>query len=178
VVFSKPTSAVLQDGETIVLPAHSSDVHFETELVLLIGQGGRQIRAQDALGHISAYAVGLDLTARDVQTRAKQNGLPWETGKGFDGSACLSAFLPFDPAMPLQAFEFGLGINGQQRQHGRVSNMLYSAPEIIAYLSSIFTLQAGDIVYTGTPEGVGPLAPGDALELTLNGSVAARFTVA
>lgn len=177
VVFSKPTSAVLQSGQDIPLPAHSQNVHFETELVLLIGRGGRQIKEADALSHVSGYAVGLDLTARDVQTRAKAQGLPWELGKGFDGSACLSSFRPMLPDVALDNMEFTLNLNGQLRQHGKVANMLYPVPFIIAYLSQVFTLQPGDIIYTGTPEGVGPLNPGDDLILGLNGETAARFRV-
>lgn len=178
VVFTKPTSAIRQVGQPIVLPSHSKDVHFETELVLLIGKGGRAIAREDALSHIAAITVGLDLTARDLQTHAKQNGLPWDTGKGFDGAACLSPFVPFDSAQPLSAYTFGLQINGTQRQSGQVSQMIYPVDELIAYLSSIFTLQAGDIVFTGTPEGVGPLASGDHLQLSLNGTHLSDFTVA
>jgi dihydroneopterin aldolase len=178
VVFTKPTSAIRQAGEPIVLPAHSSDVHFETELVLLIGKGGRNIARSDALQHVSAVTVGLDLTARDLQTHAKQNGLPWDTGKGFDGAACLSPFVTFDASMPISAFEFTLQINGAQRQHGKISNMLYPVDELIAYLSSIFTLQPGDLIYTGTPEGVGPLKSGDQLQLSLNGQLMSDYAVA
>ncbi len=177
VVFTKPTSAVRQAGEPIVLPAHSNEVHFETELVLLIGKGGRNIARDAALTHISAVTVGLDLTARDLQNHAKQNGLPWDTGKGFDGAACLSPFVSFDSAMPLSAFEFQLHINGEQRQHGKVSNMLYPVDELISYLSSIFTLQPGDLIYTGTPEGVAALKSGDQLRLSLNGHHMSDFEV-
>lgn len=178
VVFTKPTSAIHHPGQPIRLPAHSSEVHFETELVLLIGKGGRHISRQEALSHICAVTVGLDLTARDVQNHAKQNGLPWDTGKGFDGAACLSPFVAFDAAPPLSTFTFSLQINGELRQNGQVSNMLYPVDELIAYLSTVFTLQPGDLIYTGTPEGVGPLKPGDHLQLALNGQVLSEFDVA
>jgi 2-keto-4-pentenoate hydratase/2-oxohepta-3-ene-1,7-dioic acid hydratase in catechol pathway len=178
VVFLKPTSAILHDGQTIELPVFSKEVHFETELVLLIGKGGKNIKEVDALSHISGYGLGLDLTARDLQNKAKQDGLPWAVGKGFDHSACLSKFvIPSTLGAP-ETLTFSLSINGVRRQFGEVRHMLYTVPHIIAYLSEIFTLQAGDLIYTGTPEGVGPLHTGDHLVLSLQDVLHAEFSVA
>lgn len=177
VVFLKPTSA-LNLSKTIHLPAHSADVHFETELVLLIGKSGKNIAEDDALAHVSGVALGLDLTARDLQNQNKKLGLPWATAKGFDDSASLSNFVPFAQVGPLDSLEFFLRVNGEQRQHGKVCNMIYSVPFLVAYLSHVFTLQAGDLIYTGTPEGVAALKSGDHLQMTLPGHVECEFLVA
>ena len=177
VVFLKPTSA-LNTGPIIDLPAHSADVHFETELVFLVGKGGKNISEADALAHVSGVALGLDLTARDLQNQNKKLGLPWATAKGFDDSASLSNFVPLSQVGELNSLEFFLHVNGEQRQHGKVCNMIYSVPTLIAYLSQVFTLQAGDLIYTGTPEGVAALKSGDHLRLTLPGQIDCEFSVA
>lgn len=177
VVFLKPTSA-LNTSQTIQLPAHSADVHFEAELVLLLGKGGKNIAEADALAYISGVALGLDLTARDLQNQNKKLGLPWATAKGFDDSASLSHFVPLSQVGDLNSLEFFLHVNGEQRQHGKVSNMIYSVPQLVAYLSRVFTLQAGDLVYTGTPEGVAALKSGDQLQMTLPGQIDCEFSVA
>ncbi|MCE2681072.1 MAG: fumarylacetoacetate hydrolase family protein [Burkholderiales bacterium] len=178
VVFLKPTSAILHDGQTIELPAFSTEVHFETELVLLIGKGGKNIEEASALSHVSGYGLGLDLTARDIQNKAKQEGLPWAVGKGFDHSACISKFIPVEQLGAPETLVFSLNVNGERRQHGETKNMLYTVPHIIAYLSQIFTLQAGDLIYTGTPEGVAALHSGDHLVLSLQDVLHAEFSVA
>ncbi|WP_374356462.1 fumarylacetoacetate hydrolase family protein [Chitinimonas sp.] len=178
-VFIKPTSAILQEGQAIVLPAWSTDIHHECELVLAIGKGGNDISADAALDHVAGYGLGLDLTARDLQTQAKQKGLPWALSKGFPGSACLSQFLPASKLVAPSASQFSLKVNGVQRQQGDCQLMLHTLPHIIAYLSSRFGLQSGDLVFTGTPAGVAALHSGDVLELSLNeGQLVARFSVA
>lgn len=178
VVFLKPTSALMHEDTPILLPHFSRDVHFEAELVVAIGRGGKHIDEQDALSHVAGYGVGLDLTARDIQNAAKQKGLPWAVGKGFDGSACVSRFIAA-AALPQPGLAtFSLDINGARRQSGDCRMMVYSIPFIIAYLSSRFTLQAGDLIYTGTPEGVATLHAGDQLHLRLADLLEAQFLVA
>ena len=176
-VFLKPNAALQPVGELIRLPAYSCDVHYECELVVLIGHGGDDIAETDALRHVAGYAIGLDLTARDVQGEAKRKGLPWTKAKGFRGAACVSAFVPagtIDPA----AANFTLHINGELRQQGDSRLMLYPVATIISYLSRIYGLQAGDLIYTGTPEGVGALQPGDQLQLVLQHGPQASWQVA
>jgi 2-keto-4-pentenoate hydratase/2-oxohepta-3-ene-1,7-dioic acid hydratase in catechol pathway len=177
-VFIKPTSALLFEGSPLRLPAFSNDVHHECELVMAIGRGGKDIAEADALGHVAGYGLGLDLTARDIQALAKQKGLPWTLAKGFDGAACLSRFLPASQLPEPQSVTFTLNVNGSRRQSGDGRLMLHSLSRLIAYLSSRFTLQSGDLIYTGTPEGVAALQSGDVLHLSLAGKLDAHFTVA
>ncbi|NDV13089.1 fumarylacetoacetate hydrolase family protein [Crenobacter caeni] len=177
-VFLKPTSALLPEGQAIVLPAFSSDVHYEAELVLLIGESGNDIAEGDALSHVAGYGLGLDLTCRDVQNAAKARGLPWAKGKGFRGAACVSSFVPAREVADPGRLTFTLDINGERRQTGDTSHMLFPPARLIAYLSSVFGLSAGDLVYTGTPAGVAALKPGDALALELPDLVQASWQVA
>lgn len=178
VVFSKPTSALLFAGQAIELPAFSKEVHYEAELLVLIGTGGKQIAREKAMDHVAGYGIGLDLTARDVQTRLKEKGLPWLVGKGFDGSACVSSFIPAEALPRHDDIRFSLTLNGEVRQRGHTAQMVYAIPELIAYLSSRFTLQPGDIIYTGTPAGVAALKSGDSLQLDLAGMLEVAFQVA
>lgn len=177
VVFLKPVSSVIHEGSAIELPAISSNVHHEAELVVLIGKGGRHITRENALQHVAGYAVGLDLTARDVQDTLKAKGLPWTIAKGFDTSACLSDFLDAAQLPDPTDLSFTLHVNGVPRQDGRTAMMLFPVDYIIAYLSSIFTLAEGDIIFTGTPEGVARIEAGDELLVALNGGPSARFIV-
>lgn len=177
VVFIKPTSALHGPGSPIRLPAHSSDVHYETELVLLVGKAGKNIEESQAMRHISAVGLGLDLTARDLQARAKQGGLPWAVAKGFDCAATVTQFVPVGQLSSTDVFEFEMHLNGDLRQRGDTRLMLFSIPQIVRYLSQVFTLQEGDLIFTGTPEGVGPLKGGDRLLLTLPGLINTEFEV-
>lgn len=165
VVFFKPTSALLQSPGTIPLPAFSRDIHYETELVIRIARHAVDIDEAHALDLIDGYALGLDLTARDLQTQAKQQGLPWATAKGFRGSACLSPFRPATDFPDPTCIHFSMHCNGELRQQGDTSHMIYPVATQIAYLSQVFGLSTGDLIYTGTPAGVGPLKPGDHLIL-------------
>ena len=178
VVFLKPTSALLAEGQSIVLPRFSQDVHHEAELVVLIGRGGKHIVRTEAMQHVAAYGMGLDLTARDIQSQAKAKGLPWAVAKGFDGSACVSRFVPADQLPQPGRAQFSLDVNGQRRQTGDCTLMIYDIPYIIEYLSDRFTLQAGDLIYTGTPAAVAAMKSGDVMELRLGELIHARFEVA
>lgn len=167
VIFLKPTSALALDGSTIQIPTAAGQVHHEVELVVVIGKQGKSIPEEQALEHVLGYAVGLDLTLRDLQSEAKKRGEPWTLSKGFDGSAPVSAFAPRDEVGDGSGLELTLDVNGQRRQHGNTSHMLSTVPELIAFASRWMTLERGDLLFTGTPAGVGPVTPGDLLEARL-----------
>lgn len=177
-VFLKPSSALLGDGGTIRLPAYSQDVHHETEVVLLVGRDARDVSEADALAVIAGYGIGLDLTARDTQSELKAKGMPWTKAKGFATAACVSAFVPATAVSQPSALDFSLTVNGALRQQGNTGMMLFPIPFLISFLSRHYGLTAGDLIYTGTPEGVARLQSGDQLQLNLHGQVSARFTVA
>lgn len=170
VIFIKPSSSVVPDGGSIVIPPQSSDVHYEAELVLAIGKKGKNIPIGQAMSHVAGYGLGIDVTARDLQQVAKDKSLPWSVAKGFDTFAPLSDFVEAAALPDPDAIEYTLDINGERRQHGKTSHMLFPIPFLIHYLSGIFTLYPGDIVYTGTPEGVGKLNAGDKLHAILLGT--------
>ncbi len=177
VVFLKPSTALVADGGRVVLPRQSADVHHELELVAVIGEGGRHVAEADALGHVAAYALGLDLTARDLQARAKASKGPWSVAKGFDTFAPLGPLTPASEIADPQTLTIRLAVNGETRQEGTTDRMIFPVAKLIAYLSSVFTLEPGDLVYTGTPEGVGPIRDGDRLEATGTGLRPLRVTV-
>ena len=166
VVFLKPTTALVATGGEVVLPRQSQDVHHELELVVVVGRGGRHISEADALDHVAAYALGLDLTARDLQAEAKASKGPWSVAKGFDTFAPLGPLAAAETVGDPGALEIALAVNGEERQRGTTRDMVHSVPRVVAFLSSVFTLEPGDLVYTGTPEGVGPVVDGDRLEAT------------
>ncbi len=165
VVFMKPASALLTNNKPFYYPEFSKDIHFETEVVVKIGKNGRHVQPEFAMEYVAGISVGLDLTARDLQTQLKEKGQPWEIAKGFDGSAPLAGEF-FAPASFAQIndIEFGLRKNGELVQHGHTRNMLFPVTDIICYVSRFFRLQLGDLIFTGTPEGVGPIGVGDELE--------------
>ncbi|KUM02887.1 fumarylacetoacetate hydrolase family protein [Chromobacterium subtsugae] len=177
-VFLKPTSALLDESSPIHLPEYSDDVHHECELVVLIGKGGGDIAPEQALSHVAGYGVGLDLTARDAQSAAKSKGHPWTKAKGFRGAACLSALVPAERVADPQRLQFELRVNGQLRQAGDTGMMLFTVAQQISYLSRTYGLSAGDLIYTGTPEGVARIRSGDELDLSLHGQVSAHWKVA
>jgi 2-keto-4-pentenoate hydratase/2-oxohepta-3-ene-1,7-dioic acid hydratase in catechol pathway len=177
VVFMKPSTALVGTGGTIFLPARTQEVHHEVELVAIIGRGGKHIPEQKALDHVAAYAVGLDMTARDLQDIAKKKGLPWTIAKGFDTFAPLGPLMPASDVDDPQNLALHLRINGELRQEGHTRDMLFPVARLIAYCSSIFTLMPGDLLYTGTPDGVGPVQPGDKLEATIDGFPPLRVKV-
>ena len=167
VVFLKPPTALLHEGGKIVIPSCSRDVHHEIEMVVAIGKDGKHISADRAFEYVSGYAVGLDMTLRDVQSEAKQKGLTWSVAKGFDTSAPVARFVHTKQVKDPHALEMTLRVNGVVRQHSNTSNMMFRVEEMISYISSIFSLEAGDLIYTGTPEGVGGVVSGDLLEAEL-----------
>jgi 2-keto-4-pentenoate hydratase/2-oxohepta-3-ene-1,7-dioic acid hydratase in catechol pathway len=169
VIFMKPASSVIGEGEEIVIPSYSNDCHHEAELALLIGTGGKNISTEDALGHIGGYGVAIDLTLRDVQAEQKKKGLPWEVAKGFDTACPLSAFVPAASVSDPQDLRITLSVNGEPRQDGSTGLMIHRIPELISYLSSIFTLSPGDLILTGTPAGVGPIKSGDSVVAEISG---------
>ncbi len=177
VIFLKPPSAIIHPPEPIVRPAFSKELHHEAELVVALGSGGRNISAEEAPGCILGYGVGLDMTLRDVQAVAKKKGLPWTTAKGFDTSAPLSEIIPADPAHPVPVFDLTCRVNGIERQRAKTSEMIFSVPFLIRYLSTIFTLEKGDLIFTGTPSGVGVVNPGDTIEASLGGVVSIEHGV-
>ncbi len=166
IIFLKPPTALVGTGQHIVLPRASAEVHHEVELVAMIGCGGSNIPEQEALHHVAAYAVGLDMTARDIQQEAKRRGLPWSVAKGFDTFAPLGPFVASHEVQAPQDLDLSLAINGEVRQRSHTSLMLFPVAKLVAYCSSIFTLEPGDLLYTGTPEGVGPVVAGDVLVAT------------
>ena len=164
VIFFKPDTAILKNNEPFYYPEYTSDVHYEVELLLRIGREGKNIDRKFAHKYYDAIGLGIDFTARDLQAKAKAKGLPWTLAKGFNGSAPVSEFLPLEQFPDLQNINFRLDVNGETKQQGNSRMMLNSFDDIIAYISKFITLKKGDIIFTGTPEGVGPVKIGDRLE--------------
>lgn len=159
--FAKPADAVVDDGVTIPYPLDTSDLHHEAELVVAIGKAGVNIPVEDAPLHVWGYAIGNDLTRRDRQAEAKKAGRPWDWGKGFDKSAVCGPVFPAARTGPMSSGAIRLSVNGTLRQSGDLAEMIWSVPEIISILSASIHIQPGDLIYTGTPAGVGALVPGD-----------------
>jgi 5-carboxymethyl-2-hydroxymuconate isomerase len=178
VLFLKPSSALLRDGGRIVIPPFSSNLHYEVELVVLIGTGGKNVSRARALAHVAGYGVGLDMTLRDVQAEAKRKGLPWVVAKGFDTSAPVSAFLPASSVEDPHDLLLTLKVNGQVRQQSSTSRMLFRIDELVSYISERFTLEEGDLIFTGTPEGVGRTVSGDVLEASVESVASLTVSVA
>ena len=161
--FMKPADTIVLDGGTVPYPPATSDLHHEIELVVAIGRGGRSLAAGDALDHVYGYAVGLDMTRRDIQAEAKKHGRPWDMGKGFDHSAPCSLIRRVSEIGHPSLGAIRLDVNGSTRQTGDLADMTWPVPDILASLSALVRLMPGDLIYTGTPEGVGPVGPGDSL---------------
>jgi len=177
VVFIKPSSSVIGDGEAIVIPPWSRECHHEVELALLIGTTGKDIPTDRAMRHIAGYGVGIDLTLRDVQGELKKKGLPWEIAKGFDTACPLSAFIDASRVPDPHSLRIRLAVNGEWRQDGNTSMMILRIPDIISHMSGRFTLEAGDVILTGTPAGVGRIVSGDRLSAEIPGVAALNVTV-
>ena len=175
VVFMKPVCNIVDPGETLSLPRHGSLLHHEVEVVLLISRGGQDVLEADALSYIAGITLGLDLTLRDVQGRLKKLGLPWELSKAFEQSAPLGYFKTYDPnSIDLENLSFTCSVNGNLRQQGNTRDMLFPVRNLIHRLSGWWTLRPGDIIFTGTPSGVGPLKQGD--QVGIESSVSGFFS--
>jgi len=178
VIFIKPASSVIGEGEAIVIPPYSRECHYEAELALLIGRKGKDIPVERAMEHIAGYGVGIDLTLRDVQDEQKKKGLPWEIAKGFDTACPLSAFVEASSVADPQNLEIRLTVNGKIRQDGNTSMMIHRIPAIISHMSGSFTLEPGDVILTGTPAGVSRIVSGDHLVAEIQGVATLRVSVA
>ncbi len=163
ILFMKPASSVIGDGEAVHIPAYSQECHYEVELAVLIGKQCRGVSAEKAMENVAGYGTAIDMTLRDVQSQLKAKGLPWEIAKGFDTSCPLSDFVPADVVVDPHALNLKLAVNGDGRQDGNSSDMIHRVPQIVAYISAIFTLEPGDVILTGTPAGVGPVRAGDVM---------------
>ena len=175
--FQKPRDAVMADGAKVPYPPFTSDFQFEVELVIAIGQGARDIPAAQASDCIWGYGVGIDLTRRDRQCEARDLRLPWEVGKSFDASAPCGPIAPVGEVKSFAGCTIALSLNGIERQRGDTGQMIWSVPEVVAQLSSQVTLRPGDLIFTGTPAGVGAVAPGDVITAHIDGLPPLTITI-
>jgi len=176
VFFTKPPDAVVTNGAIVPFPSRTENFQHEVELVVALASGGRNIAAGEALKHVFGYAAGNDLTRRDLQQASRKKGMPWDTGKAFDASAPIAAIRPATQGHPDRG-RIWLTVNGQTRQDSDLSELIWKVPEIIAELSTLFELRAGDLIFTGTPAGVSPLQPGDRIECGIEGLEVLRTTI-
>lgn len=178
VIFTKPDTAILKNKSPFYLPNFSNDIHHEVELVLKICKEGKNIEEKFASKYYDSIAIGIDFTARDLQQKAKEKGLPWDIAKGFNSSAPISdKFIPIADFKNLKDINFSLQIDGALKQQGNTSLMLFSFDYIISYLSKFFTLRTGDLIYTGTPKGVGPVKIGNVLSAYIENEKLLEFEV-
>lgn len=177
IIFLKPDTAVLKDNKPFYIPNFSSDIHYELEVVLKICKEGKHIAEKFASNYYDQIGLGIDFTARDIQTQHKEKGLPWELAKAFDNSAAVSKFLPKSDFKNLYQLQFELQINKETRQNGNTSNLLFSFENIISFVSQYITLKKGDLIFTGTPEGVGAVKTDDHLEAWLEGNQLLNFNI-
>lgn len=169
VLFMKPASSVIADGGTVHIPTYSQECHYEIELAVLIGKEARNVAPEQAMEHVAGYAVAIDMTLRDIQNRLKAKGLPWDIAKGFDSSCPLSDFVPAAAVHDPHKLALKLSVNGGTRQDGTSADMIHRVPQIVSYISGIFTLEPGDVILTGTPSGVGQVGAGDVMEAEISG---------
>lgn len=175
--FMKPDTALLPEGEPFFYPDFSSQIHYETELVLRICKTGKDIDEKDAPYYYDAITVGIDFTARDLQNQCKAKGHPWEKAKAFDGSAAIGKFKSIKDLDNSDDIAFGMKLNGEWRQQGHSRDMIFGFEKLISHVSRFVTLKEGDFVFTGTPQGVGAVHPGDVLELFLENEPVRQFEV-
>ena len=167
--FCKPADALLEDGATLAFPQATDNLHHEVELVVALRSGGKGLSLQQAKATVFAYAVGIDLARRDLQAEAKETRRPWDAAKAFDQSAAISALVPTEDVGLSKDSEITLAVNGEQRQYAQIGDLIWSVEETICALSKLFELKAGDLIYTGTPAGVGRLVPGDRVTCSVAG---------
>ncbi|XP_045189769.2 acylpyruvase FAHD1, mitochondrial-like [Mercenaria mercenaria] len=177
ILFLKPTSSYITEGENIKIPVGCSSLHHEVELGIVIGKPGSAIPEQDAKSYIGGYILALDMTARDFQDEAKKKGQPWSLAKGFDTSCPVSGFIDKDKISNPESVRLWLKVNDATKQDGTTSDMIFSIPYLISYISRYFKLEEGDVILTGTPEGVGPVASGDVIEAGLGDVVKMKFKI-
>jgi len=175
--FAKWAEDVVADGSTIAFPPQTAAFHYEAELVAAIGKGGRDIPAAEAIGHVFGFAAGLDMTRRDLQFAARDKGRPWDVAKNFEQAAPLGAIRPIAETGPMDRGAIRLTLNGEVKQDACVSQLTWSVPELIATLSRFYRLEAGDIIFTGTPAGVGPVQPGDRIVVSIEGLPELKVTI-
>lgn len=164
VVFIKPATSIIGAGEQVEIPAYSNDCHYEVELAVLIGKTGKNITEIDAMDYVAGYGIAIDMTLRDTQNQLKEKGYPWEIAKGFDTSCPLSTFVAVERITDPHNLGIRLSVNGQLRQDSTTACMIRRIPEVIAFITTAFTLEPGDIILTGTPAGVGRVQSGDSME--------------
>lgn len=174
VVFIKPISCLVDEGESVHYPKHGNNFHYEVELVIRIGKTGQPEKQVDALTFVDAFTIGLDLTLRDVQNRLKDKGLPWEMSKAFEQSSPIGKFIKYDHPDQLKNFSFRCFVNSEKRQEGNSDDMIFSVERLIFELGKIWILQPGDLIYTGTPSGVGPIDIGDLI--TIENEITGSFS--
>ena len=177
VLFMKPASSVIGEGETVRIPAYSRECHYEVELAVLIGKTACAVVPEHAMDYVAGYGVAIDMTLRDVQNQLKSKGLPWEIAKGFDTACPLSDFVPVTTVADPHNLHLWLSVNGKIRQDGCSSDMINRIPAIIAHISAIFTLKPGDVILTGTPAGVGQVVAGDVMEAGIDGVASLKIPV-
>jgi len=177
VVFLKPETAILRTGRPFFIPDFANEFHHEVELVIRISRLGKNIEPKFAHRYYDEIGVGIDFTARDLQSSLKKKGLPWEKSKAFDSSAALSKFVPITKFKDVQNINFRLDINGEKRQEGNSSLMIFKVDDIISHVSKYFTLKMGDLIYTGTPTGVGPVKIDDRLQLYIEDELMLDFMI-
>lgn len=178
IYFTKSPSAICHSGTTIPYPPGTRNCHYEMELVVAIGKPGFRVDEADALSHVLGYACGLDMTRRDLQNAARDQGRPWDTGKDFEHAAVIAPITRSETFGPLGDRRIALTQNGTEKQSARLSDMIWNVTELIADLSTLYHLEPGDLLYTGTPAGVGPIAPGDRLKGTVDGLEPVTLTIA
>jgi len=167
--FQKNPDTIIPDGGKFPYPDKSKDVHFEIELVIALSNGGKDIKEAEAMDCVFGYAVGLDMTRRDMQGEAKKSGRPWEVGKAFEKAAPCGEVVPAAQVRGIDSARIWLDVNGKTRQDGNINQLIWSIPEIITYLSGLFTLAPGDLIYSGTPSGVGAIVKGDVMKGAIEG---------
>ncbi len=177
VVFLKPDTAVLRNNDPFYYPEFSKDIHFEVEILLKISKHGKHIQEKYAPDYYQEIGIGIDFTARDLQQYAKEKGLPWALAKGFNHSAPISEFFPKEQFGDLSDLNFGLKVDGEIRQQGNTGLMLFTFDQIVSYVSEFFTLKKGDIIFTGTPKGVGAIAVGNRLEAFIEDQTLMDFEI-
>lgn len=175
--FSKWAEAVVPSGSTLAYPSETANFHYEAELVVAIGTAGANISAEDAPDHIYGYATGLDMTRRDLQLDARAKGRPWDTGKNFEESAPLGLIHPVAQVGHIETGAITLTVNGETKQAADIADLIWPTRDIIRFLSTLYTLQPGDLIYTGTPAGVGPVVQGDEIVISIDGLSPTKVTI-